>query len=144
MTRANVILFLAFIVLSGCNKKSEDTAQSQTDVVPVVAVFEATCTVTESSRSLGVLVLRDEQRRCTVFMPEPIEGAEFSVALRADSDARTVAAELLNDEDERLYATDGEVSIVIADGRIIGQLDARDQNAPAVGRLRIAIDAPMP
>lgn len=147
MKLTNVVPRLALAILIpfvACNKDAESEAQTPTEETPVVAAFAATCTVTESDRSLGVIILRDSEQRCTVFIPEPIDGAELSVALRADAEDRTVAAESLNDEDERLYATDGDVAITIVNGRVTGQVDARDQNAPAVGRIRIAIDAPLP
>lgn len=149
----NRSILLALVVASlmlpatACKKRGATATAAKDSSVESgadVSAFTPDCTVTESSRSLGLVVLRDPDRRCAVFIAEPVRSGTFEIALSATPESRTLAAELVDAHGERLYASIGAAELVIDGEKIRGTVDARDDNTPSTGRLRIAIDSPLP
>jgi hypothetical protein len=151
---STALLALAFSVGAGCDRgkdadeqQAAESSQETSDEAKnesAQGFEEPDCTASRSRKALGVSIFEDDNGLCTVFVPNPLVSGDFGIALSADPDDKTVAAERENSEGNRLYATTGTAQITVEGQMVRGTVEARDDNAPNEGTLNIIIEAPAP
>jgi hypothetical protein len=103
------------------------------------------CDLTTAELLIDAVELRSADGRCKLFVPVGVAPGRLAVRVAASGDGSGAALEASpGSGDERWYATEGEVTVEQAAGRLRGTFKARDANPPGIGEVSGQFDAPLP
>lgn len=108
------------------------------------SVREPDCVVDVVESQLTGVLLTGDVGGCSVFLPDEWNVEGMTVAIAADSATNSIALERKLENGETLYASEGEVELSVANGRLVGVVRGIDSNEPTVGALHVRVDVEVP